>query len=214
MSAQLDLEALLRQRGLLAILRGTDSAALLACIEVLAEEGVQLMEVSLRSTDALSIVRHARGHLDGQVVIGVGTVCSFADAGSAVEAGAQFLVTPALFPDFRAANGLGLPVLAGALSPTEVLAAMESGAAAVKLFPASLGGSRYLRALRDPFPTVPLVPVGGVSAESVPGYLDSGAIAVGVGSPLLGDAPSGGDLIDLRTRARQFLSLSNPAKRS
>ncbi|EFL27582.1 LOW QUALITY PROTEIN: putative 2-dehydro-3-deoxyphosphogluconate aldolase/4-hydroxy-2-oxoglutarate aldolase, partial [Streptomyces himastatinicus ATCC 53653] len=78
------------------------------------------------------------------------------------------------------------------------------GQAAVKLFPASLGGPGYLRALRDPFPEVPFVPVGGVDAAAARDYLDHGAIAVGVGSPLIGDAAAGGDLGALRTRAAAF----------
>jgi 2-dehydro-3-deoxyphosphogluconate aldolase/(4S)-4-hydroxy-2-oxoglutarate aldolase len=85
-----------------------------------------------------------------------------------------------------------------------VWAAHQRGAAAVKLFPASLGGPAYVRALVDPFPDVPLVPVGGVDAAAAAAYLAAGAVAVGVGSPLLGDAATGGDLAALAERARQF----------
>lgn len=84
---------------------------------------------------------------------------------------------------------------------------MSAGASAVKLFPASSGGVQYLRALRDPFPAVPFVPVGGVDEEAARAYLAAGAVAVGVGSPLLGDAASGGPLAGLRERARRYLSI-------
>jgi 2-dehydro-3-deoxyphosphogluconate aldolase/(4S)-4-hydroxy-2-oxoglutarate aldolase len=94
------------------------------------------------------------------------------------------------------------------LTPTEVHSAMDRGAAAIKLFPASLGGPRYLSALRDPFPGVPFVPVGGVDADAARDYLGRGAVAVGVGSPLVGDAASGGDLAALRERARAYLALA------
>jgi 2-dehydro-3-deoxyphosphogluconate aldolase / (4S)-4-hydroxy-2-oxoglutarate aldolase len=119
-------------------------------------------------------------------------------------AGAGFLLTPAAGSGADAAHDAGVPVLAGALSPSEVWAAHEAGAAAVKLFPASLGGPAYLRALRDPFPDVPLVPVGGVDTGAAVAYLAAGAVAVGVGSPLLGDAVTGGDLGALAERVARF----------
>jgi 2-dehydro-3-deoxyphosphogluconate aldolase/(4S)-4-hydroxy-2-oxoglutarate aldolase len=87
-----------------------------------------------------------------------------------------------------------------------VIAATGLGVDAIKLFPASLGGVRYLRALRDPFPDVPFVPVGGVDVEAAGGYLAAGAVAVVVGSPLLGDAPAGGSLDLLRKRAAEFVA--------
>jgi 2-dehydro-3-deoxyphosphogluconate aldolase/(4S)-4-hydroxy-2-oxoglutarate aldolase len=97
-------------------------------------------------------------------------------------------------------------VIAGALTPTEVVAAVHRGATAVKLFPASIGGPSYLKALRDPLPDVPFVAVGGVDVAKAEEYFAAGAIAVGLGSPLLGDAPQGGDLGALRERARAFLA--------
>lgn len=92
----------------------------------------------------------------------------------------------------------------GALTPTEIEAALARGADAIKLFPGSLGGPGYLKALRDPFPEVPFVPVGGVDAQIARDYLDRGALAVGVGSPLVGDAADGGELEQLRARAAEF----------
>ncbi|WP_262403504.1 bifunctional 4-hydroxy-2-oxoglutarate aldolase/2-dehydro-3-deoxy-phosphogluconate aldolase [Actinomadura sp. CNU-125] len=103
-----------------------------------------------------------------------------------------------------------MPVLAGALTPTEVAAAAASGVDAVKLFPASAHGPGYLKALRDPFPDVPFVPVGGVGRDEAVEYLALGAVAVGVGSPLCGDAPHGGDLDALRARARAFVAAVRP----
>jgi 2-dehydro-3-deoxyphosphogluconate aldolase/(4S)-4-hydroxy-2-oxoglutarate aldolase len=80
------------------------------------------------------------------------------------------------------------------------------GASAIKLFPASVGGPAYLRAVRDPFPDIPFVAVGGVGLDDVPGYFRAGAIAVGLGGPLVGDAAAGGDLDALRARARTYLA--------
>ncbi|MEU7885475.1 bifunctional 4-hydroxy-2-oxoglutarate aldolase/2-dehydro-3-deoxy-phosphogluconate aldolase [Microbispora bryophytorum] len=206
-----DLLDLLRARRLLAIVRGDDPAAALRSIDVLAEEGVTLMEVSLSGADALSVIRQAASALGAGVHLGAGTVLTARDAVAARDAGATFVVTPGLGEGVDEALRLGLPVLAGALTPTEVVAATARGAAAVKLFPAFTGGVSYLRALRDPFPAVPFVPVGGVGLDSVHAYLEAGAVAVGLGSPLLGDAPRGGSLDDLRRRAAAALDLVGAA---
>ncbi|MGO3252200.1 MAG: bifunctional 4-hydroxy-2-oxoglutarate aldolase/2-dehydro-3-deoxy-phosphogluconate aldolase, partial [Microbacterium gubbeenense] len=99
----------------------------------------------------------------------------------------------------------GVPVLCGALTPTEVLTAIDAGVDAVKLFPVSSMGSRYVKDLRAPFPRTPFIPVGGVGTDEAARFLADGAVAVGVASPLLGDAANGGDLDALRERARRFL---------
>jgi 2-dehydro-3-deoxyphosphogluconate aldolase/(4S)-4-hydroxy-2-oxoglutarate aldolase len=150
------------------------------------------------------VIRRARASLGDAALLGAGTVITAADADGAASAGASYLVTPAVSEAVAAGRRLGLPVVAGALTPTEVVAAMTSGATAIKLFPASLGGVPYLRALRDPFPEVPFVPVGGVDGAAATAYLAAGAVAVGVGSPLVGDAASGGNLDELRARVRRF----------
>jgi 2-dehydro-3-deoxyphosphogluconate aldolase/(4S)-4-hydroxy-2-oxoglutarate aldolase len=128
------------------------------------------------------------------------------DADRAADAGAAFLVTPGFGPGVPRGAELGLPVLAGGFTATEAITAMANGATAVKLFPAATGGPGYLRALRDPLPHVPFVPVGGVDVGEVAPYLQAGAVAVGVGSPLLRDAARGGDLDELRERALRFLA--------
>ena len=211
----MNLLAELRSRRLLAIIRGTDPGAAVRSALTLAQEGVTLIEVSLTTPDAFGVISRARAELRGTsrpgagVHVGAGTVVSAEDAAQAVGAGADFVVTPAIVPGIATVTERGLPLLCGALSPTDVVTAVEQGAVAVKLFPASLGGARYLRALRDPFPEVPFVPVGGVDADAAREYLAAGATAVGVGSPLLGDAASGGSLDDLRARARRFLDVAN-----
>ncbi|MFE2422656.1 bifunctional 4-hydroxy-2-oxoglutarate aldolase/2-dehydro-3-deoxy-phosphogluconate aldolase [Streptomyces hokutonensis] len=191
----------LRAHRLLAIVRGKDPAAALRTVVTLAEEGITIVEVSLTTVDALTVIRQARAELGPDALVGAGTVRSAQDADRAVEAGASYLVTPALVDGLAA---YGIPVLMGALTPSEIELALARGAAAIKLFPGSLGGPGYLRALRDPFPEVPFVPVGGVDAQAARDYLDLGALAVGVGSPLVGDAADGGGLDQLRARAAEF----------
>ncbi|CAM5548962.1 bifunctional 4-hydroxy-2-oxoglutarate aldolase/2-dehydro-3-deoxy-phosphogluconate aldolase [Kitasatospora aureofaciens] len=184
----------------LAIVRGSNRDAALRTVLVLAEEGITAAEVSLTTPDALWVIEQARRELGPHATLGAGTVLTGEDAARAADAGASFLVTPGFSEDLRRRTS-ELPWLIGALTPSEVISANENGALAVKLFPASLGGPGYLRALRDPFPGVPFIPVGGVDAALALTYLAAGAVAVGVGSPLIGDAASGGDLNALRARA-------------
>jgi 2-dehydro-3-deoxyphosphogluconate aldolase/(4S)-4-hydroxy-2-oxoglutarate aldolase len=180
----------------------------------LASEGIGLIEVSLTSDEALDVISRARAELGPKAIVGAGTVVTAQDAREARAAGAEFIVTPGLGAGVGEARALGLPVIAGALTPSEVIAARAAGADAVKLFPASaMGGSEYLRALRAPFPDVPFVPVGGVDAQSARRYLELGAVAVGVGSPLIADAADGGDAGALRERARAFLGIAGEAGR-
>ncbi|MFC6083507.1 bifunctional 4-hydroxy-2-oxoglutarate aldolase/2-dehydro-3-deoxy-phosphogluconate aldolase [Sphaerisporangium aureirubrum] len=206
--AELDPAARLRERlaarRLLAIVRGKDAGAALRTVVALVEAGVELVEVSLVTTGALKVIRDARAALGDAAGLGAGTVLTAADARASADAGASYLVTPAVTEAVAEGGRLGLPVLAGAFTPTEVVAALGAGAAAVKLFPAFLGGEAYLRALRDPFPGVAFVPVGGVGPAEAAAYLRAGAVAVGAGSPLVGDAADGGSLAALTGRVRAF----------
>ncbi|MCS7483965.1 bifunctional 4-hydroxy-2-oxoglutarate aldolase/2-dehydro-3-deoxy-phosphogluconate aldolase [Umezawaea endophytica] len=182
---------------LVAIVRGGDARA---AVRVLFESGVRLVEVSLTSPDALEVIADLASEVPEDGLLGVGTIRTPADVDGALAAGAAFAVSPATTIAVRASVAAGLPVLAGVLTPTEVETALGYGADAAKLFPASLGGVDYLKALRAPFPDVPFVPVGGVGVEEAVAYLGAGAVAVGVGSPLLGD-----DLAGLPDRAKRFL---------
>lgn len=205
------LDELARER-LLAIIRGTDPAAAIAAGLVLAESGIRFLEVSLVTTDALWVIAEMSRWIPDSCVLGAGTVLTREDVARAEEAGATFMVTPALTESVAESVERGIPVLAGAFTPTEVVTALKMGATAVKLFPSSLGGPAYLRALRDPLPGVPFVPVGGVNAALAAEYFAAGAVAVGVGSPLVGDAARGGDLDALRARAVEFRAVADASR--
>ncbi|MBQ1089330.1 bifunctional 4-hydroxy-2-oxoglutarate aldolase/2-dehydro-3-deoxy-phosphogluconate aldolase [Streptomyces sp. B93] len=208
----MDLKAALAAHRLLAIVRGADADAALRTVLTLAEEGVELIEVSLTGADALGVIERAREALGPDRPLGAGTVLSADDARAAHRAGADFAVTPALGDGVSTAAELGMPVLAGVLTPTEILTARTLGATALKVFPAArAGGPDYLRALRGPFPHDLFVPVGGVDASAARAYLTAGATAVGVGSPLVGDAADGGSLAALRERARAFRAVVREA---
>lgn len=192
----------LKAERLVAIVRAPEAEDAVRVGRALADSGIGLIEVTLTTRDALSAIETLRSHAPEDVLIGAGTVLTSRQAHDAVEAGAGFLVTPALTEAVEAAE---VPVLAGAYTATEAYAAMLAGAAAVKLFPASAGGPAYLKALRDPFPTIPFIPVGGVSLDQVAPYLIAGAVALGVGGPITGDAVRGGSLDALAARAKAFL---------
>lgn len=199
--------ARLQRERLLAIVRGNNPEEALAASLALFASGIRFLEVSLVTTDALGVIAELTRLAPSDCVIGAGTVLTIDDVHRSAEAGATFLVTPAVTEAIAESAQLGLPVCAGALTPTEVVAARRAGATVVKLFPGSFGGPAYLKALRDPLPDVPFVPVGGVDAVRAVEYFAAGAIAVGVGSPLLGDAARGGDLDALRARAATFLQV-------
>lgn len=207
------LEELARER-LLAIIRGTDPAAATQAALCLVESGIRFLEVSLVTTDALRVIAEVARRARDSCVLGAGTVLTREDVARAQEAGATFIVTPAVTEAVAESVTRGIPVLAGAFTPSEAVTAMSLGASAVKLFPASLGGPAYLRALRDPLPDVPFVPVGGVNASLAAEYLAAGAVAVGIGGPLVGDAARGGDLDALRARAAEFLAVAESSRAS
>jgi 2-dehydro-3-deoxyphosphogluconate aldolase/(4S)-4-hydroxy-2-oxoglutarate aldolase len=175
-----------------------------ALCEALSDGGIRTVELTFTTPDVLKHLAEAAG-LPG-VTVGVGTVLTAADARAAVDAGAQFLVTPGVLPDVAAvARDAGVPFLMGALTPTEVLAASSLGAAAVKVFPASAFGPRYLRDLHGPYPGLALVPSGGVTAGNARDYLAAGAAAVTAGTGVVPpDVVSAADWSGITRRAIEF----------
>ncbi|SFT50704.1 2-dehydro-3-deoxyphosphogluconate aldolase / (4S)-4-hydroxy-2-oxoglutarate aldolase [Arthrobacter sp. ov118] len=193
---------------LVAIVRGTDGAAAAKAGLAAMAEGFRFVEIALTTPDALEAIREVRAGAPAGCFVGAGTVLTVQDVDDVAEAGGQFIVTPSLAESIAESARRGIPVLAGAFTPSEAHEAMNRGATAVKLFPASAGGPGYLKALRDPFPGIPFIAVGGVGLGEATGYWEAGAIAVGLGGPLFGDAGSGGDLAAMRERARGFVGLA------
>jgi 2-dehydro-3-deoxyphosphogluconate aldolase/(4S)-4-hydroxy-2-oxoglutarate aldolase len=198
----------IRRTRLLAIVRGNDGGAAGKAALAAMEEGFQYVEIALTTPGALEAISSVRAAAPAGCFVGAGTVLTRQDVSDVADAGGQFVVTPSLAPSIEEAAGRGIPVLAGALTPSESFEAMNRGATAVKLFPASIGGPGYLKAVRDPFPDIPFIAVGGVGLDEAAGYWAAGAIAVGLGGPLFGDSASGGDLAPMRERARRFVALA------
>lgn len=184
------------------------SSAQLASLvgRTLIERGYTILEISLTTPGALDVIREL-SDANPDVRVGAGTVLRAEQSVDAQAAGAQFIVTPGLAPSIEAAASIDLPALVGALTPSEIIAAVDRGAAAVKLFPAELGGPAYFSALRAPLPDVPLIPVGGVTVETGAEYLRRGALGLGLGSPLIGSVESEDDVPGLIERADAFRTM-------
>lgn len=196
---------LLRTR-VVAVLRGQDPDRVVRAGVALHDAGVTCLEVTFTTPRATEAIARLRELLPESAALGAGTVLDSGQAREALAAGATFLVSPAPCPDVvEAGVSAGVPVLPGAFTPGEVLAAWRSGASAVKVFPAASGGPGHVRDLRAPLPDIPLIPTGGIGIDDAAVYLSAGAIAVGLGSSLTGklDGSEGEDV--LRERARALL---------
>ncbi|WP_258053486.1 bifunctional 4-hydroxy-2-oxoglutarate aldolase/2-dehydro-3-deoxy-phosphogluconate aldolase [Streptomyces sp. Ru72] len=194
----------------MAVLRSADASGLPAVARALADGGIACLEVALTTVGALDALACIRDDLGPTVAVGAGTVLTTGQARDALAAGAEFLVSPVVDADLiRSTAKSGVPCYPGAWTPTEVAAAWQAGAAAVKLFPACTGGPAHLRQLRAPLPEIPLMAVGGVDIAQALDYIDAGACAVGIGSPLLRGVdrdPSPEALGALTERARTLLA--------
>jgi 2-dehydro-3-deoxyphosphogluconate aldolase / (4S)-4-hydroxy-2-oxoglutarate aldolase len=182
--------------GVVAIGRRVAPTVVEAVAEALARGGVGAFELTLNEPEdeALRAIETvARIGSGFGIEIGAGTVLSIEAAGRAVDAGATFLVMPHLDPELvRWASERGIPALPGCATPTEILTAWNAGAAAMKVFPASSLGPSFIRECRGPFPDLPLLPTGGITLDNAPIFITAGAIGVGMGSWLIGDADPAG----------------------
>src|SRR3954452_14402742 len=196
-------EALATTR-VVAILRAEDAARAEAVVEVLLENGIRSLELTMTTKGALEVVERLAATVPEGTDLGVGTVLTAEEVDRAVDAGARFVVSPSVVPAvIEAALRHGIASYPGALTPTEIHAAWTAGASAVKLFPGGALGPGYLTAVRAPLPDIPLVPTGGVAIEAGGAWLDAGAGPGARGGPLVGDASApDGDLDGLAQRAR------------
>jgi 2-dehydro-3-deoxyphosphogluconate aldolase/(4S)-4-hydroxy-2-oxoglutarate aldolase len=180
-----------------------------ALCRALVAGGIRAVEFTFTTPNVEDVVAAAAASADEHgAVVGVGTVTDGAKAQAAIAAGARFLVTPGVHEGVAAvAREAGVPFLIGALSPTEVMRALELGSAAVKIFPATAVGSGYLKDLRGPFPEALLVPSGGLHAGNAAEWIAAGALAVCAGSSVVSAAAiEAGDWAGITERAREFTS--------
>lgn len=207
--------ATLRDVGIIPIIRAPSADAAVAVVEVILHVGIPVAEITMTVPNALDAMATVAKRFAGKVLLGAGTVTDAETARRAVDAGAQFIVTPCLVPEvIEAAHRADVAVLPGALTPGEIFEAFRLGGDLIKIFPVqSLGGAAYVRALRGPFPNIPLVPTGGVTLDNVGEMFKARAAAVGIGNQMIpNEALARRDYAEIASLARQFLHAAREAR--
>jgi 2-dehydro-3-deoxyphosphogluconate aldolase/(4S)-4-hydroxy-2-oxoglutarate aldolase len=175
----------IQEVGVLAVLRGPSPDLTLKMVDALIKGGVTGIEITYTTPNAAEVVKSLDQQFGSEIVLGMGTLTKPEQVEEAVSAGATFLVSP--HTDTTLGTEMassGLPVMMGALTPSEVMKAVSLGSDVVKVFPGSLGGPAYMKALKGPFPDIPMMPTGGVSESNLVDWFKAGAFAVGAGSKL------------------------------
>lgn len=192
---------------LVPVVRTSTAEQAIQSVEAIYKGGVRAAEVTMTVPGAVRALEKLADRFGGKILLGAGTVLDPETARICMLAGAEFLVCPSLKPaTIEMAKRYSKVVCPGALTPTEVLTAWEAGADAVKIFPCgNVGGAKYIKALKGPFPQIEMIPTGGVNLETVGDFLKAGACAVGVGGELVdGKCMKEGRYDIIEERARQF----------
>lgn len=175
----------LKELGLIAVIRGPSADKTVEIVAALAAGGVRAIEITYSTPQAAGVVRRLSEQYGDEILLGMGTLTRPEQAEEAAGAGAHYLVSPMIDEALAGAMvATGRVVMIGALTPTEIVRAHRLGSDVVKLFPGSLGGPAYLKAIRGPFPDIPIMPTGGVEADNLADWFAAGAFAVGAGSNL------------------------------
>ncbi len=205
----------IREIGLVPVVRTASADSAFKAIEAIYEGGVLTAEVTMTVPGALRVLEKLADHFGDRMLLGAGTVLDPETCRACMLAGAQFFVTPALnFKTIEMAHRYGKPIMPGALTPTEVLAAWDAGADIVKIFPCdNVGGPKYIKALKGPFPQIEMIPTGGVSLITAGDFLKAGSTAVAVGGELV-DAKTikEGNYAVFTERAKRFLDVVKTAR--
>jgi 2-dehydro-3-deoxyphosphogluconate aldolase / (4S)-4-hydroxy-2-oxoglutarate aldolase len=198
------------------IIRTPDSKTALAAVEAVLAGGIDCVEITMTVAGALKAIETVADRYGDKILLGAGTVLDPETARACLLAGAQFFVTPSLnLRTIEIARRYSRPIFPGGLTPTEILTAWEAGADGVKVFPCNaLGGAKYIKSVKAPFPHIDLIPTGGVNLETVADFLMAGSSAVGVGSELVDAASvSSGNYQAVTERARKFREIVASVRR-
>jgi 2-dehydro-3-deoxyphosphogluconate aldolase / (4S)-4-hydroxy-2-oxoglutarate aldolase len=198
--------ARIRDVGIVPVIRAESADEAGRVIAAIRAGGVSVLEITMTVPGALSLIAEVARQVGSDAVVGAGTVLDADTARAVILAGARFVVSPSLdVATIACCRRYSVPVMPGALTPTEVVAAWQAGADIVKVFPANaVGGASYIKALKAPLPQIELCPTGGVSLETAADFIKAGACALGVGN----------DLVDLKAlRAGQSQAITDKAKR-
>ena len=201
--------------GVVPVVRTSSADAAVRAIEAIYQGGIRAAEITMTVPGAIRALERVADKFGDQIVLGAGTVLDPETARACMLAGAQFFVTPNLRPStIEMIKRYSKVIMPGALTPTEVLTAWEHGADIVKVFPCSaVGGAKYIKALKAPFPQIEMVPTGGVNLETAADFLKAGACAVAVGGELIDEKTiKEGKYEVFEQRARQFLDVVRKAR--
>jgi 2-dehydro-3-deoxyphosphogluconate aldolase / (4S)-4-hydroxy-2-oxoglutarate aldolase len=206
----------IRDTGVIPVVRATNADEAMRAIDAIREGGISVLEITMTVPGAIGVIEQVSARFGNDALVGAGTVLDAETAKACISSGAQFVVSPSLNPETIACcRELGVTVMPGALTPTEVVQAWNAGADFVKVFPAgAVGGPSYLKALKAPFPQIELVPTGGVSLKTAADFIRAGAAALGVGADLVDiKAIREGQASLITERAKQFVEIVREARK-
>jgi 2-dehydro-3-deoxyphosphogluconate aldolase/(4S)-4-hydroxy-2-oxoglutarate aldolase len=201
------------EKGIVAVVRADSGEQLIDVAGALLAGGVDCIEITMTTPNALEVIRDCRQAVDG-ALIGVGSVLDAATAAKAIEAGAQYVVSPITDPAvIEAAHEADLPCVPGAFTPTEIHGATRAGADIVKVFPAGFFGAKYLKAILAPMPHLKLSPTGGVNLDTAADFIRAGAVTLCVGSALVTKAAlAEGNLAEIERLAGEYVRIVAEAR--
>jgi 2-dehydro-3-deoxyphosphogluconate aldolase / (4S)-4-hydroxy-2-oxoglutarate aldolase len=210
-----EVQCKIRDLGIVPVVRTDDASAARDAIEALVAAGITVIEITMTVPNAIALIREQVAQYERKLLIGAGTVTTTTQANHCLDGGAEFLVSPGLFsPILRLAQAKGKLAIPGVLSPTEIMAAHAEGMDLMKVFPCgSVGGPKYIKSLKGPFPQLNFIPTGGVSISNTADYIAAGAFALGAGADLVDTkALREGNTAQVSNAAREFLSVIQKAR--
>ena len=201
--------------GIVPVVRASSPGVACVAADAVCQGGIPIVEITMTVPGAVDVIRELVKNCSSDVLIGAGTVLNPETARRCLDAGAQFLVSPGLnLKTVELAVREGKLIMAGALTPTEVITAWDAGADFVKIFPCGqVGGAKYIRALKGPLPQIPLVPTGGVNLNTAAEFIEAGAAALGIGGELVqAEALKSNKPEIIVENARKFLAIVKQAR--
>src|SRR6266704_2914658 len=202
--------------GIVPVVRASSAEHAIQAAEAVCSGGIPIVEMTMTVPGAIEAISQLVKSAGSGVLIGAGTVLDAETAQRCVDAGAEFIVSPGFdLETVTLVNRLGKLMIAGALTPTEVIRAWRSGSDFVKIFPCgAVGGAKYIKALKAPLPQVPLIPTGGVNLNTAAEFIQAGAVALGIGGELVSTAAlNSGETKDITATAREYVEIVREARR-
>lgn len=203
------------ETAIIPVVRASSAKDAVFAVEAVAAGGISIAELTMTVPGAIAVIADLVKTMGRDVIVGAGTVLDAETAQRCIDAGAEFIVSPGFdLETVQLCKQQGTLVMAGALTPTEVITAWKAGSDFVKIFPCgNVGGARYIKALKGPLPQVPMIPTGGVNLETAADFIRAGAAALGIGGELISPAAlKSGDSLEITRLARRYLAAIAEAK--